>query len=154
MAQSVKRPASAQVMISRFVSSSHTSGSVLAARGLGPALDSVSPSLSAPPALSLYLSLSLSLSLSQKLINIKKKEELSLQKSLGSCRGLLPSASSGCTRFTGWCFGFSDKPCTLTSDESSQVRVVRQRSVKFGLNFSMCVREGKKHQSPGTPPLC
>ena len=49
VAQSVKRPASAQVMISRLVSSSPASGSVLTALSPEPALDSVSPSLSAPP---------------------------------------------------------------------------------------------------------
>ena len=49
VAQSVKRPASAQVTISRFLSSSPASGSVLTARSLGPASDSVSPSLSAHP---------------------------------------------------------------------------------------------------------
>ena len=59
MAQSVKRPTLAQVMISRFVSSSPTSGSVLTARNLDPALDSVSPSLSAPPQFVLCLSMSL-----------------------------------------------------------------------------------------------
>ena len=59
MAQSVKRPTSAQVMISWFVGSSPTSGSVLTAQGLEPASDSVSPSLSAPPPLTLFLSLSL-----------------------------------------------------------------------------------------------
>ena len=57
MAQSVKRPTSTQVMISRFVSSSPASGSVLTARSLEPASDSVSPSLSAPPPLMLCLSL-------------------------------------------------------------------------------------------------
>ena len=46
VAQSVKRPTSAQVMISRSVSSSPTSGSVLTARSLEPVSDSVSPSLS------------------------------------------------------------------------------------------------------------
>ena len=46
MAQSAKRPTSAQVMISRFVSSSPTSGSVLTAQSLEPVSDSVSPSLS------------------------------------------------------------------------------------------------------------
>ena len=59
MAQSVKRLTSAQVMISRFVSSSPTSGSVLTAPSLEPASDSVSLSLSAPPpahALSLSVS--------------------------------------------------------------------------------------------------
>ena len=60
MAQSVKRPTSVQVMISRSVSSSPESGSVLTAQSLEPALESVSPSLSAPPPLVLSLSLSLS----------------------------------------------------------------------------------------------
>ena len=46
MSQSVKRPTSAQVMISQSVSSSPASGSVLTAQSLDPALDSVSPSLS------------------------------------------------------------------------------------------------------------
>ena len=46
MAQSVERPTSAQVMISQFMSSSPTSGSVLTAQSLEPALDSVPPSLS------------------------------------------------------------------------------------------------------------
>ena len=47
--QSLKRPTSAQVMISRFVSVSPVLGSVLTVRSLGPASDSVSPSLSAHP---------------------------------------------------------------------------------------------------------
>ena len=59
----VKRLTSAQVMISRFLSLSPTSGSVLTAQSLEPASDSVSPSLSAPPSLALV-------SLSK--INIKK----------------------------------------------------------------------------------
>ena len=45
MAPSVKHPTSAQVMISWFVSSSPTSGSVLTVQSLEPALDSVSLSL-------------------------------------------------------------------------------------------------------------
>ena len=61
MAQSVKRPTSAQVVISQSVSSSPTSGSVLTAQSLEPALDSVSPSLPSPPLLMLCLCLSLSL---------------------------------------------------------------------------------------------
>ena len=61
MAQVVQHPTLAQVMISQFVGSSPTSGSVLTVQGLEPALDSVSPSLSAPP-LACVLSLSLSLS--------------------------------------------------------------------------------------------
>ena len=58
MAQSVEHPTSAQVMISRLVSSSSASGSVLTAQILEPASDSVSPSLSAPPLLELCLCLS------------------------------------------------------------------------------------------------
>ena len=59
VAQSVKRPTSAQVMSSRFVRSSHASGSVLTAQSLEPVSDSVSPSLSDPPLFMLCLSLSL-----------------------------------------------------------------------------------------------
>ena len=66
VAQSVKRPTLAHVMISQFMRSSPTSGSVLTTQGLEPASDFVSPSLSAPPPLALSLSLSLSLSVSQK----------------------------------------------------------------------------------------
>ena len=66
MAQSVKRPTSAQVVISQFMGSSPTSGSVPTAQHLDPASDSVSPSLSLslsdpPPTRTLSLSLSLSL---------------------------------------------------------------------------------------------
>ena len=56
MAQWVERLTSAQVMISWFAGWSPTSGSVLTARSLEPASDSVSPSLSAPPLLMLCLS--------------------------------------------------------------------------------------------------
>ena len=59
VAQSVKHPTSAQVMISWFVSLSPASGSVLTAQSLQPASDSVSPPLSTPPVLMLCLSLSL-----------------------------------------------------------------------------------------------
>ena len=48
VAQLVGRPTSAQVMISQFVSSSPTSGSVLTAQNLEPTSDSVSPPLSLP----------------------------------------------------------------------------------------------------------
>ena len=58
MAWSVKRPTSAQVMISRFVSSSPALGSVLTAQSLEPVSDSVSPFLSDPPPFMLCLSLS------------------------------------------------------------------------------------------------
>ena len=69
MAQSVKRPTSAQVMISQSVGSSPTSGSVLTAQSLEPASDSVSPSLSDPTPLVLSLSPSL---LQKQIINIKQ----------------------------------------------------------------------------------
>ena len=57
MAQSVKCPTSAQVMILWFTGSSPMSGSVLTAQSLEPVSDSVSPSLSARPPLVLCLSL-------------------------------------------------------------------------------------------------
>ena len=63
VAQSVKPPTLAQVMISWSVNSSPASGSVLTAQSLELALDSVSPFLSALPPLLLCLSK----------INIKKK---------------------------------------------------------------------------------
>ena len=56
VAQSVKRPTLAQVMISRFLSLSPMLGSVLTVQSLEPASDSVSPSLSAPTLLSFSLS--------------------------------------------------------------------------------------------------
>ena len=56
MAQSVERQTSARVMISWFVGSSPVSGSALIAQSLESASDSVSPSLSAPPLLTLSLS--------------------------------------------------------------------------------------------------
>ena len=58
VAQSAKHLTLAQVMISQFVSSSPVVGSVLTAQSRGPALDTVSPSLSAPPPLTFCLSLS------------------------------------------------------------------------------------------------
>ena len=67
MAQSLKRPTSVQVTISRSVSLSPASGSGLTAQILEPVSDSVSPSLSGPPPFMLCLSLS------QKQINVKKK---------------------------------------------------------------------------------
>ena len=61
VAQLVKCPTAVQVMISWFMSSSPTSGSLLTVQSLGPALDFVSPSVSAlPPLLALCLCLSLS----------------------------------------------------------------------------------------------
>ena len=59
MAQLVEHVTSAQVVTSQLMSSSPTSGSVLTAQSLEPALDSVSPSLSLPPSPPRALSLSL-----------------------------------------------------------------------------------------------
>ena len=59
VAQAVKHPTLAQVMISGFLTLSTMLDSVLAARSLEPASDSMSPSLSDPPSLALYLCLSL-----------------------------------------------------------------------------------------------
>ena len=58
VAQSVKCPTLAQVMISQSVSSSPTLGSVLTAQSLEPASNSVSPSLSLCPSPACVLSLS------------------------------------------------------------------------------------------------
>ena len=58
VAQLVKRPTLAQVMILQFTSSSPTFGSVLTAHSLEPASDAVSPSLFAPLRLTFCLSLS------------------------------------------------------------------------------------------------
>ena len=55
VAQSVERLTSAQVMISRLMSSSPASGSVLTAQSLEAASESVSPSLSAPNTLAFCL---------------------------------------------------------------------------------------------------
>ena len=57
VAQSVERPTSARVVISRFVGSSPTSDSVLMARSPEPPSDSVSPSLSLPRSCSVSLCL-------------------------------------------------------------------------------------------------
>ena len=58
VAQLVKGPTLVQVIISQFVGSSPTWGSVLTTQSLEPALDSVSPSLSAPNPLAFCLCLS------------------------------------------------------------------------------------------------
>ena len=58
VAQSVKHPTWAQIMISWLMSLSSASGSTLTAQSLEPASGSVSLSLSAPPLLALSLSLS------------------------------------------------------------------------------------------------
>ena len=58
VAQSVKGLTSAQAIISQFMSSSPTFGSVLTAQSLKPASDPVPPSLSIPLLLPLCLSLS------------------------------------------------------------------------------------------------
>ena len=73
MAQSVKHLSSAQITISQFMGLSPAMGSVLTAQSLEPALDSVSPSLSAPP----LLMIARSLSLSPKQINFFLKSHIS-----------------------------------------------------------------------------
>ena len=73
VAQSVGRPTLAQVMISQLVGASPTLGSVLAARSLESASDSVSPSLFAPLPLTLCLYLTHKNKCSKK--NKKKKKE-------------------------------------------------------------------------------
>ena len=70
MAQLVKRLTLAQVTISLLVGLSCTLGSELTAQSLNPALDPVSPSLSAPPPIMLYLCLSLK---NKETSKIKKK---------------------------------------------------------------------------------
>ena len=55
MAQSIKHPTLAQVMVLLFMGLSLGSGSVLTAQSLEPARDSVSPSLSVPPLLTICL---------------------------------------------------------------------------------------------------
>ena len=72
MAQSVELLTSARVMISQFVGSSPTWGSVLTAQSLEPASDSVSHSLSAPPLLMLGLSVS---KINKYLKKLKKKRK-------------------------------------------------------------------------------
>ena len=61
VAQSVKRPSLAQVMISQLVGSRPTLDFVLTAQSLGPTLDSVSPSLPLPRSRSVCVCLPLSL---------------------------------------------------------------------------------------------
>ena len=73
VAQSVERPTSVQVLISRFVGLSPALGCALTAQSL---LLILSPSLSAPPHLR-------SVSLSQKLTNIQKKFFLSEDDDVG-----------------------------------------------------------------------
>ena len=68
MTQLVKHPTSTQIMILQSVSSSPTSGSVLTAQNLEPALNSVSPSLSSLSPHSCSVSLCLS-----KTNKLKKK---------------------------------------------------------------------------------
>ena len=80
VAQWIERPTSAQAMISRLVSSSPTSDSVMTAQSLEPASDSVSPSVSAPPPLALCLSLSQI----NKIIKEKKNHSLKKKKKRNS----------------------------------------------------------------------
>ena len=99
MAQWVKCPTLAQVIISWFMSSSLTLGSVLTARSLEPASDSMSPSLSVPPLLVLCLSLSLS-KINKHLGHLvaQSVEHLtSAQIMISRCLSSSPSSRSGLT---------------------------------------------------------
>ena len=83
VALSVKHPTSAQVMISQFVSPMLCS--VLTDWSLEPALDFVSPSLSAPPLLTLRLSK----------INIKKKRGPGLKRCINTMKNFNLHISEG-----------------------------------------------------------
>ena len=72
VAQWVEHLTSAQVMISLLMSSSPASGSVLTAQSLEPASDSVSPSLSVPPLLTLCLCLKNKWTLKKRSNNLEK----------------------------------------------------------------------------------
>ena len=74
MAQLVKYPTSAQVIISQLVGLSPASGSGLTGQSLEPASESVSPSLSPLPPLIFLLSFSVSLSLSHE--HLKKNNRV------------------------------------------------------------------------------
>ena len=114
VAQSAEPPTSAQVMISRLVSSSPALGSVLMARSLEPASESVSPSLSAPPLLVLSLK-------NKKIKNIKNlqgtwvaqsdKRLTSAQVTISRFVGLSPVSGCASSWEPGARFGF----CVLLS---------------------------------------
>ena len=78
MAQSVEHLTSVQVMISWFVGLSPMSGSVLTAQSLEPASDSVSPSLSTIPLLTLCLSVCLSQNINKHLKKKKLDDKLKM----------------------------------------------------------------------------
>ena len=73
---SVECPTSAEVMILQFVGLSSASGSGLTAQSLQPALESVSPSFSAPPLLTLSLSLSLKNKHKKTFFNVFTNEKI------------------------------------------------------------------------------
>ena len=75
----VERPTLAQVMLSRFVSLGHVSGSVLTARSLEAASDSVSPSVSLPLPCSYSAPLSLSLSKRNITHFLNKKRDMTFK---------------------------------------------------------------------------
>ena len=100
-AQSIEHPISAQVMNLWFMSLSPVSGSVLTAQSLKPPSDSASPSLSAPPLLTLCFSVSLSLKKTNKKKPPKKtknqafKKNAEYQLSMGSFRIVAQSTCQG-----------------------------------------------------------
>ena len=114
MAQLVRRPTSAQVMISQLMSLSPMLVSVLTAQSLDPASGSVSPSLSAPPLLVLSLK-------NKKIKNIKNlqgtwvaqsdKRLTSAQVTISRFVGLSPVSGCASSWEPGARFGF----CVLLS---------------------------------------
>ena len=98
MAQSAKHPPSAQVVISRSVSSSPASGSALTARSPEPASDSVSPSLSARPLLTPCLCLSQKENETFFKNDIKKKIKRKNSRQQGDPQKYSPSAGIKETR--------------------------------------------------------
>ena len=97
MAQSAGCLTSAQVMISQLVSSSPMSGSVLTARSLEPALDSVSPSHSAPKPLAFWLSLSKEINLKDFFLMFIYFEREGEHTCIGRKRGKERESQAGST---------------------------------------------------------
>ena len=79
-------------MNSQFVGSSPVSGSVLTAQSLEPALDSVSPSLSASPSLALFVSLSK--------IKIEKKKKKKKTETHGGHHVMMRATSAATSQGT------------------------------------------------------
>ena len=123
VAQSVKHPASAQVMISQFVSLSPRSGSVLTAQSLEPASDSVSLSLSLPLPHSHPVSLSrINKHLKNKIKCIKLKNGFGDTKSRVGPQDFLLSAQNDLTEtLTDPCQNLTGVSLTLSLKQTSRI---------------------------------